>query len=101
MGWEKRGENLYYYQSEREGGRVRKRYVGTGEQAERIAHADATIRRTKTERRERARAEMEEAEGLASMADELDDAAEVLARAEMLAAGYRERKGEWRRKRDA
>jgi hypothetical protein len=75
--------------------------VGTGEEAELIAHADATIRRTKTERRERARAEMEEAEGLASMADELDDAAEVLVRAEMLAAGYHKRKGEWRWRRDA
>jgi hypothetical protein len=101
VAWERCRDNLYYYQAEREGGRVRKRYVGTGEEAELIAHADATIRRTKTERRERARAEMEEAEGLASMADELDDAAEVLVRAEMLAAGYHKRKGEWRRRRDA
>ena len=101
MAWERRGGNFYYYQSEREGGRVRKRYVGTGEIAERIAQADATIRRTRTERRKRARAEIEEAEGLASMADELDDAAEVLVRAEMLAAGYHRRKGEWRRRRNA
>ena len=101
MAWERRGGNLYYYQSEREGGRVRKRYVETGEIAERIAHADATIRRTRTERRERARAEIEEAEGLASMADELNDAAEVLVRAEMLAARYHRRKGEWRRRRNA
>jgi hypothetical protein len=35
------------------------------------------------------------------MADELNDAAEILARAEMLAAGYHERKGEWRQRRDA
>jgi hypothetical protein len=75
--------------------RVRRR------RAERIAHADATIRRTKTERRERAQVEIEEAEGLASMADELNDAAEILARVEMLAAGHHERKGEWRRRRDA
>jgi hypothetical protein len=101
VAWERRGGNLYYYRCEREGGRVRKRYVGTGELAERIAHADATIRRTRTERRKRAQAEIEEAEGLASMADELNDATEVLARAEMLAAGYHRRKGEWRRRRDA
>ena len=48
MAWERCRDNLYYYQAEREGGRVRKRYVGTGEEAELIAHADATIRRTKT-----------------------------------------------------
>jgi hypothetical protein len=101
VAWERRGGNLYYYQSEREGGRVRKRYVGTGEIAELIAHADATIRRTRTERGEKARAEIEEAESLASMADGLNDAAEVLVRAEMLAAGYHRRKGEWRRRRNA
>jgi hypothetical protein len=101
VAWERRGGNLYYYQAEREDGRVRKRYIGAGELAERIAHADATIRRTRTERRERAQAEIEEAEGLASMADELNDATEVLARAEMLAAGYHRHKGEWRRRRDA
>ena len=101
MAWERRGGNLYYYQAERENGRVRKRYIGAGEAAELVAHADATIRRTRTERRKRAQAEIEEAEGLASMADELNDAAEILARAEMLAAGYHKRKGEWRRRRDA
>ena len=101
MAWERRGGNRYYYQAERENGRVRKRYIGAGEAAELVAHADATIRKTRTERRERARAEIEEAEGLASMADELNDAAEILARAEMLAAGYHKRKGEWRRRRDA
>jgi hypothetical protein len=101
VAWERRGGNLYYYQAEREDGRVRKRYIGAGEAAELVAHADATIRKTRTERRERARAEIEEAEGLASMADELNDAAEILARAEMLAAGYHKRKGEWRRRRDA
>jgi hypothetical protein len=101
VAWERRGGNRYYYRCERESGRVRKRYVGTGELAELIAHADATIRRTRTERRERAQAEIEEAEGLASMADELNDATEVLARAEMLAAGYHRRKGEWRRRSDA
>ena len=101
MAWERRGGNLYYYQSERVDSRVRKKYVGTGEIAELVAHADETIRRTRAERRKRVRAEIEEAEGLASMADELDDAAEVLVRAEMLAAGYHRRKGEWRRRRNA
>ena len=39
MAWERRGGNLYSYQSEREGGRVRKRYVGTGEIAERMGRS--------------------------------------------------------------
>ena len=100
MAWERRGGNLYYYQSERVDGRVRKKYVGTGEIAELVAHADETIRRTRAERRERVRAELEEARGLASAADELNEAAEILARAEIVAAGYHRHKGEWRRRRD-
>src|SRR5215217_8387867 len=35
--------------------RIRKRYVGTGEVAELLAHADATVRRTRAERQKRAR----------------------------------------------
>jgi hypothetical protein len=52
VAWERRGGNLYYYQAEREDGRVRKRYIGAGEAAELVAHTDATIRKTRTERRE-------------------------------------------------
>ena len=101
MAWERRGGNLYYYQVEREDGRVRKRYIGAGEVAEMIAHADETIRRTRAERRERARTELEEAKGLALAGAELHQAAEILARAQMVAAGYHRRKGEWRRRRSA
>jgi hypothetical protein len=101
VAWERRGDNLYYYQAERENGRVQKRYIGTGEVAELISHADRTIQRTRAERRERERAEIEEAQSLASSADELHEALQILARAEMLAAGYHRHKGEWRRRRDA
>jgi hypothetical protein len=101
VAWERRGGNLYYYQVEREDGRVRKRYIGAGEVAETIAHADETIRRTRAERRERARTELEEARCLALAGAELHQAAEILARAQMVAAGYHRRKGEWRRRRRA
>ncbi len=101
MAGERRGGNLYYYQAERIDGRVRKNYVGTGEVAELIAHADATMHRRRAERRERGRAELEETRDLASAADELHEAAEILAAAEMVVAGYRRHKGEWRRRRGA
>jgi hypothetical protein len=101
MAWERRGSNLYYYQSERVDGRVRKKYVGTGDVAEAIAHADWTIRRTRDVRRERERAQLEEARGLAAAGDELHQAAEMLARAEMVAAGYHRHKGQWRMRRRA
>jgi hypothetical protein len=101
VAWEWRGANLYYYRSVRDGGRVRKEYLGRGEVAELIAHADETIRRSREVEAERGREDLERARELASRADELDEAAEILARAEMVAAGYRRHKGEWRMKRDA
>jgi hypothetical protein len=101
VAWERRGGKLYYYQSEREDGRVRKRYIGAGEGAKMIAHADETIRRSRAERRERARTELEEARSLALAGAELHQAAEILARAEMVAARYHRHKGEWRMKRSA
>jgi|SRR5215217_2602988 len=101
MAWERRGSNLYYYQSERINGRVRKKYVGTGEVAQARAHADKTIRRSRATRSERARAELVEARTLASAGEELCEAADILAVAELVAAGYHKHKGEWRMRRRA
>lgn len=101
MAWERRGDAFYYYQSEREDGLVHKKYIGTGELAHIIAHADETRRRVRAEREAKERAELDEARSLASAGDELYEAAEVLAVAEMVAAGYHRHKGTWRRRRDA
>jgi hypothetical protein len=81
MAWERRGSNLYYYQSERIDGRVRKNYVGAGEVAQVIAHADETMRRSRAAHSERARVELEEARTLASAGEELCEAADILAAA--------------------
>jgi hypothetical protein len=101
MAWEERKRGgRYYYQSERnEDGKVRKRYIGRGEVAELIAHADETRRRAREERRNREQKGRERAEALAAPLLEIDDAAEVLARAALVVAGYRNHKGEWRRER--
>ncbi len=101
MAWERRGSNLYYYQGERQGGRVRKRYVGTGELAHIIAHAEETRRRVWAERKAKERTELDEARSLASAGDELYEAVEVLAVAEMVAAGFHRHKGQWRWRRGA
>jgi len=101
VAWERRGSNLYYYQSDRVDGRVRKKYVGTGEVAQAIAHADETIRRSRAARSERARVKLEEARTLALAGEELWEAAEILAVAQLVAAGYHRHKGEWRMRRRA
>jgi hypothetical protein len=102
MAWERRGSNLYYYQSQRTvDGRVRKKYVGTGHVAEAVAHADETIRQSRAAHSERARVELEEARTLASAGEELCEAADILAAAQLVAAGYHRHKGEWRMRRRA
>jgi hypothetical protein len=101
MAWERRGSNLYYYQSERIDGRVRKKYVGAGEVAQAIAHADEMIRRNRVVQSERARVELEETRTLASAGEELWEAADILAVAELVASGYHRHKGEWRMRRRA
>jgi hypothetical protein len=100
MAWERRGDGHYYYQSERdETGKVRKRYVGRGDIAETIAHADEAIRRAREQRRENGRQELECMRSLAAPALGLDEALEALVRAHLVAAGYHQRKGVWRHRR--
>jgi hypothetical protein len=100
VAWEERRGNRYYYQSERDqGGRVVKRYVGAGEIAELVAHADETRRRAREAERARGREELECLEVLAAPVLELHEGVEVLARAHLIAGGYRRYKGEWRRER--
>ena len=100
MGWEDRNGNLYYYQCERdEAGRVRKRYIGTGEVAGLIAHADATRQRVREARRERGREELEHLRNLMAPALELDEAVDALVRAHLVAAKFHRHRGEWRRER--
>ena len=102
MAWERRGDGVYYYKTERQGGRVRKRYIGNGELAHIIAHADETRRRVGAERKAKERAELDEARSLASAGGELYEAVEVLAVAQLVAAGYHRHKGgEWRMRRRA
>jgi hypothetical protein len=100
MALEKRGDNLYYYRSVRNGEKVRKVYVGSGELA-RIAHEGDILRRTGREaEREQEKAELERLEALAAPIRELADAAEILAHAHLIAGGYRRYEGHWRLRRD-
>jgi hypothetical protein len=96
---ERRNGNLYYYRSVRDGDKVRKVYLGSGELA-RIAHEREVMNRTarQHERRESAK-ELQRMEALAAPALELSEAAGILVRAHLIDAGYHRRKGEYRRAR--
>lgn len=100
MALEKRDGKLYYYRSFRDGERVRKEYIGTGEFAEALAHSDETIRLIHKLQRDKGWEELELLEDLAAPVLEIDMTIDILARAALVAAGYHRHKGKWRRARN-
>ncbi len=100
VAWEQRERGgRYYYRSIRDGERVRKEYVGAGELARITAEGDVLKRARREGERQRGREEVERLEDLAAPVLEIDEAAEVLTHAALVASGYHRHKGEWRRER--
>ena len=98
MGWDKDGR--YYSRSRREGRRVVREYVGAGEVAKLAAQLDAIERDKRLTDRECARIDRERAEVLDGPLDELDEVADLLVRAALVAAGYHQHnRGNWRKRR--
>jgi transposase len=100
MGWEtrERGVTSYYYRSVRSGDRVRKEYVGTGLIGQIAAQLDEYERRQKEEKSLYWKEEKERLVQSAAFLQELTEAAEVLVRAYLLASGFHQHKGQWRRR---
>ena len=100
--WERRERGgPYYTRSRKEGGRVVREYVGGGVLGEIAALADEYERRRREEEAAFCKEERERLEGLMAPVDELCEVAEVLARAALVAAGYRRHnRGEWRKRRE-
>jgi nucleotide-binding universal stress UspA family protein len=102
MAWEKRERGGSYYTRSRrspEDGRVVREYVGTGPFAEIFAASDHARREKAKAQRELEKEELERLEGLAAPVLELDHAAEILAHAHLIVAGYHRHNREWRRRR--
>jgi hypothetical protein len=99
--WEKRERGgLYYTRSRKEGGRVVREYLGGGFLGELAARMDAERRRRRDEREAAQREERERLDALVAPVEELCEAAEVIARAALVASGYHQHnRGEWRKRR--
>jgi hypothetical protein len=99
--WERRERGgPYYTRSRKEGGRVIREYLGGGFLGELAAHMDAEERRRRQEREAAHREERERLDALAAPVEELCEAAEVVARAALVASGYHQHnRGEWRKRR--
>jgi hypothetical protein len=100
VGLEERNGRVYYYKSRRDGEKVRKVYVGAGDFAHVAAELDETKRLRRKEEVAYCEAERERLERSAAFLGELEEAAEVLVRAHLIAAGCHRHKGEWRRARE-
>jgi hypothetical protein len=100
VGWETRERGSSYYTRSRwkDGGVVRQ-YIGTGPLAEIVALDDELKRLQDEEETACRRQEWEHLEQSAEFLRALEEAYEALTRAHLLAAGYRKRRGEWRRRR--
>ena len=100
MGFEDRKGRLYYYAKRREGGRVVSEYRGGGDlalYAGVLAEEEAERKAAERDQRRRERAE---GERLDAEVDRLLRLVEALSASELVAAGYHNHKGQWRKRRD-
>jgi hypothetical protein len=97
VAWEARGGGRYYYRVVRDGGRVRRLYLGNNPVAE-LAARDAELRRAERQARAHSQGRLEAAEAVTRELAELTD---LLARAALVVAGYhRHDRGAWRKRRE-
>jgi hypothetical protein len=107
MAWEKRERgSRYYTRSRKVNGRVVREYLGGGtgfgEKLGEIAASSDELRRLERELKAcEFQEEREKVEGLVSPVLKLCEVAEVLARAHLVAGGYRRVSGHWRRRRES
>jgi hypothetical protein len=97
MAWERRGNgHLYFYAGVRQGNRVRKVYLGSGEAARQAAETVQAARSARAEAK-RARAEKWRAvDDLADQLDQLGNAVDQLSVCNLLCAGWRRHHRQWR-----
>src|SRR4051812_13236287 len=97
MGWERRGAGEFYYRTLRRGAKTERVYLGKGPEAELAAALDQQRRRQRDRERQDRGLMRLTWRGACEPLDALEAVIDLLVRAHLLAAGYRCRRGEWRR----
>lgn len=101
MGFERRGNGIYYYKKEREGDKVVSRYVGSGETASLFAQLDEMSAAEKDYKRYEEQQRKAKAEQFEKELSEIEETFENLITGYLLANGYHQTSSrEWRRKRN-
>jgi len=100
MGWERRGNQTYFYRKRRIGKRVVSQYIGKGEWVNSLVWLDGLDRQEREEQRWRERQEQNADAAMDRAIAELSALVTQLTHASLLAAGYHTHRGQWRRKRN-
>lgn len=100
MSWQSRKGYLFYYKSLRIGGRVRCWYFGSGPAGELAALFDLLRKIERLEEKERVHAELAKERAVDDALKRLCEVASLIARAALLASGFRQHgRSEWRKRR--
>ena len=99
MAWERRGVGLYYYSSTRRDGKVVKAYHGQGLVGRLAADAFDRARQRRADRASALAAERARLAPIEEAMAALDRACRLMTRASLVAGGYYESCGHWRRRR--
>jgi hypothetical protein len=99
MGWEQRGAIRYYYRKERDGSRVKSRYVGRGEMALMISQFEASSGEVEKLLRVKKSMEDQELERIEAVIDRAVELVQLFTEATLLTAGFHTHRRQWRRKR--
>jgi len=104
MGWERRGNGMYYYTKVREGGKVSSRYAygggHFGGMGETFQLAQQAGRRRKEREREALRKEQEEFREIEQGLSTINQMIQQELAAVLIANGYHNHKGQWRKHRE-
>ena len=98
MGWERRGNRQHFYTARRVGGRVVKEYV-PDVIATLTAQLEAEQRAESDAGRAAVKQALAELDALAAAITPLDEFADLVLRAALVASGYHRHKGQWRKRR--
>jgi len=98
MAWERRGRARYYYRSQRVGNRVVRVYHGSGRKAAHVARQHALAREAAQADAAAARALAAALEPLERLDNDTDEQVGLLLEAALLAGGFHEHRGQWRKR---
>ena len=99
MPWTRRGRHRYFFRKRRVGGRVVRRSLGRGPEAQLAAALDAQKQREREAEWARRRRERGRWDAKTETVQRLIEVSDLLVRAALLAAGFHQHeRGAWRRK---